>query len=183
MTINPHIVTVLVGVPASGKTTQIGELVRDDQVDTYSHFSLNKLRLEYAVKNEIIPYAPEGVEPDPETYATAYKYCSETDPQGFNSFQKGVWLEMLEKAQKFEVPIYVDNMHLIKRHRRIMIEDIRSYGLTVRGVYTEVSLREALKRNSNSKQLPENVIHEAMSRLEVPDESEFDAFVHVDTEM
>lgn len=183
MTMNSHLVTVLIGVPASGKTTQIGELVRDDQVDTYSHFSLNKLRLEYALKNDVIDYAPEGVEPDPETYAKAFKYCSEDDPQGFNAFQKGVWLEMLEKAQKFEVPIYVDNMHLIKRHRRIMVEDIRGYGLTVRGVYTEVSLGEALRRNANSKKLPEQIIHDAMSRLDEPEAEEFDDFIHVDTEM
>jgi|GEM_PF-3635265 len=177
----PHIITMMIGIPNSGKTTQVSELIRQDMVPTYNIFSLNRLRLEFAAKNKIIEPVPEHQEPSAEDYVTAFEYCS--DNSEFNAFQKGVWYEMLEKAQNFQVPIYMDNMHLIARHRKAMIRDLQGMGLTVRGVYTEVSLGEAINRNAEAKGVPTRVIERAYADLEVPEGIEFDEFVHIDTEM
>lgn len=177
----PHIITMMIGIPNSGKTTQVAELIRQDQVPTYNIFSLNRLRLAFAAKNGIIEEVPEHLEPSAEAYVKAFEYCA--DNSDFNAYQKGIWYEMLEKANTFQVPIYLDNMHLIARHRRSMIADLRAQGLTVRGVFTEVGLHEAINRNTTAKGVPTRVIERAYSDLEVPEGTEFDEFVHIDTEM
>jgi hypothetical protein len=169
------LVTLFIGAGACGKTQSLYELaVEQDRFPHYNVWSLNQCRYDFAANADVIRRILPMEEPTPEEYKLAFDHCQDDkNLAAFSEYQQGELAAMVDKAANYEIPLYLDGMHLRSKYRKPFIESMTGRGLTVRGAYANCSLDVALQRNELGHNIDPSHIKKQFGMLDVPEESEF----------
>jgi len=129
---------ILMGIPGSGKSTWI----KENQLELYS-LSMDSLRIMYETPNPGIT-------------------------QKYNGRVANIFNEMLDSRMKVGSFTVIDNVHASEKYVRAYEPICERYGYKMRIVYLNVSLKEAIERNSfreEYKRVPEEVIEKMYNQL------------------
>ena len=147
-----RVLTITVGLPASGKTTFAGSAGFDVAV------SLDDCR-ETLWGDRLAQGGPGGID--------ALLACEEA---------------VITAAMKENKSIVVHNTSILKEHRKPLVELAKKHGYRTQIVYFDIPFEECIKRNKQRKDgVPEDVMADFRDKLEAPAPDEADLTVHFTT--